>query len=286
LHRFFLNSGVIEIYTKDGFKKKVKDHGAFFGEGALISRNGLRSASIRCLTPVHVIEVSREYFEKFLNNDYDLKLQLRKLNISRQQERANAMLEVQQCLKDRTVQRNELFFTEMDPGDELYLLEEGRVDITFKGLKVFSLSRHGDIFGEQSLMFKRPRTVSAQCKSDKCKVHVISSRDFHSIVDLHPTIRSSLQNLFNCREFQKAVCVMTNKPFPENEEDLRCAFDIVDRNHSGKLELENIRNAIKLLDPAYSEEDVLDILASLDLDESGEVSWPEFKRLFGIDVGC
>jgi hypothetical protein len=37
------------------------------------------------------------------------------------------------------------------------------------------------------------------------------------------------------------------------------------------------------LDPAYTEDEIVDILASLDLDESGEVSWPEFKRIFGME---
>jgi CRP-like cAMP-binding protein len=283
VNRFFLNSGAIEIYAKDGFKKVVKKPGDFFGEGALISQDGLRTASIRCLTPVHVIEVGREYFDKFLNDDYDLKLHLREMNFTRRRERANAMLEVQHCLKYQTVRRNEFIFTEKDLDAELYLLDVGHVDITMNGQKVFSVRRHGDIFGEHSLIFGRPRNVAAQCRSETCKLHVLSARDFDAIVNLHPSMKSSLQNLFNRREFQKAVCRMTYKPFPENEVDLRRAFDTVDKNHTGKLELDNIRNAIKELDPAYTEADVLGILTSLDLDESGEVSWPEFKRLFGMD---
>jgi CRP-like cAMP-binding protein len=38
------------------------------GEGALLHPQKLRSASIRCVTPVHAIEVNREYFEKYLAN--------------------------------------------------------------------------------------------------------------------------------------------------------------------------------------------------------------------------
>lgn len=263
----------------------VKKPGDFFGETALISPTGLRTASIRCLTPVHVIEVNREYFEKFLNADYDLKLYLREMNNLRQCERANAILEMQQCLIDKTSYRNEFIFTEKDPSGDLYLLDEGIVDITMNGQKVFSVRKHGDIFGEHSMIDGHSRDVSAQCKSDKCKLHILSASDFDLIVDSRPSMRKSLRNLFNRREFQKAVCLVTGKSFPENIRDLREAFDVVDRNHSGRLELENIRNAIRRLNPAYTEDDVVAILKSLDLDESGEVSWEEFKRLFEMDSG-
>jgi CRP-like cAMP-binding protein len=251
----------------------------------LISPNGLRTASIRCLTPVHVIEVGREYFHKFLDADSDLKLNLREMNTQRQREKANAMLEVQQCLKHQVAYKNDYIFTDDNPGGDLYLLDEGHVDIMMNDQKVFSVRHHGDIFGEHSLVYGRPRNLAAQCKSEKCKLHLLSSKDFDIIVDSHPLMKTSLQNLFNRREFQKAVCIMTNKSFPENEDDLRHAFDTVDKNHSGKLELANIRNAIKQLDPAYTEEEIVAILTSLDLDESGEVSWPEFKRIFGMDNG-
>jgi CRP-like cAMP-binding protein len=250
----------------------------------LISQNGLRTASIRCLTPVHVIEVNREYFEKFLNADDDLKLYLREMNITRQCERANAILEMQNCLVDKVVDRNDFMFTEKDPGGDLYILDEGNVDITMNGQKVFSVRKHGDIFGEHSLIVGRSRGVSAQCKSERCKLHVLTALDFDSIVNSHPSMKKSLRDLFNRREFQKAVCLITGKSFPEDVRALRQAFDAIDKNHSGKLELENIRTAIKQLDPAYTEQDVIAILTSLDLDESGEVSWAEFKRIFEMET--
>ena len=281
--RFFLNSGAIEIYNKEGFKKVIRKSGELFGEGALISHNGLRTASIRCLTPVHVIEVGKEYFDKFLNADYDLKLYLKEMNIRRQQEKTNAMLEVQQCLKHKVALKNDIIFSGDNPGGELYVLDEGHVDMILNGQKVFSVQSHGDIFGEHSLVYERPRKLTAVCQSDQCKLHVLSPRDFNTIVRTHPSMKSSLRNIFNRREFQKAICVVTKKPFPETELDLRSAFDALDMNHSGKLELPNIRHAIKQLDPSYKEEEIIEILSSLDLDESGEVDWLEFKRIFGME---
>jgi signal-transduction protein with cAMP-binding, CBS, and nucleotidyltransferase domain len=227
--------------------------------------------------------VNREYFEKFLDADYDLKLYLREMSNTRQCERTNAILEMQNCLVGKTVYRNDFIFNENDPGGDLYLLDEGYVDVTMNGQKVFSVRKHGDIFGEHSLIGGQSRGVSAQCKSERCKLHVLTARDFESIVDSHPSMKKSLRNLFSRREFQKAVCLETGNSFPEDVRALREAFDSVDKNHSGKLELENIRSAIKKLDPSYTEDDVIAILKSLDLDESGEVSWAEFKRLFDME---
>jgi len=73
---YFINSGSIEVYNKDG-NKQVRSTGDFFGEGALLHPKQIRSASIRCLTPVHAIEISREYFEKYLASDENIKMNLR-----------------------------------------------------------------------------------------------------------------------------------------------------------------------------------------------------------------
>ena len=245
----------------------------------------IRSASIRCVTPVHAIEVSREYFEKYMAADYDLNLNLREMNKSRKRQRANALLQLQQSLEEQVASRNEQIFTEDVPGDEIYILEEGLVDITVNNHKVFSVKRRGDIFGEHSLIFGRPRNVAARCKSDVCKLHVLRSRDFHAILDSHPSMKESIRDMCLRRAFQKAVCMITKKPFPENEKDLRAAFDAVDISKSGKLELRNVRTLIKRLDKRFTEQEIRDIHKALDLDESGVVSWAEFERIFGMESG-
>jgi serine/threonine protein kinase len=63
---YFINSGTVEVYTRDGLTKTLRKAGESFGEGALLHPKKIRSASIRTVTPVHAIEISREYFEKYL----------------------------------------------------------------------------------------------------------------------------------------------------------------------------------------------------------------------------
>ena len=62
--------------TDDGIKNK-RHAGDFFGEGALLHPLKIRSATIKCKTPVHVIEISREYFEKYMASSTGLGLALR-----------------------------------------------------------------------------------------------------------------------------------------------------------------------------------------------------------------
>lgn len=62
-HMYFISSGTIEVSTKDGSRVE-RGAGDFFGEGALLHPKKVRSATIKCKTPVHALEISREYFEK------------------------------------------------------------------------------------------------------------------------------------------------------------------------------------------------------------------------------
>ncbi len=50
-HMYFINSGIIEVLTKDGVRHR-RHQGDFFGEGALLHPQKIRSATIHCVTPV------------------------------------------------------------------------------------------------------------------------------------------------------------------------------------------------------------------------------------------
>jgi signal-transduction protein with cAMP-binding, CBS, and nucleotidyltransferase domain len=72
------------------------------------------------------------------------------VNIQRQNEKVNAMLEVQQRLKDYQIHKDECVYIDDNPNGDLYWLDEGHVDIIMNDQKVYSVKNHGDIFGELS----------------------------------------------------------------------------------------------------------------------------------------
>lgn len=279
---YFINSGKVEVYTKDGFTRNIRSQGDFFGEGALLHPKKIRSASIKCVTPVHAIEVSREYFEKYLATEEGCVLDLREKDKTRKRERAKTMLRLQKNMQEKTFRHGEEIFRIGEEGGRLYIIEQGQVRISVQDHTVLILGP-GEMCGEQSLIFGRPRNVSAHCEGDFCQLHVLQGKDFYKLLETHPSLKESVRDMAMRREFMKAVCVKTKKAFPKNMKDLRAAFDAADVNNSGKLELMNLRKIIKTLDSNYSEKDIRDILDSLDLNKSGDITWKEFVRIFGME---
>jgi len=211
----------------------------------------------------------------------DAVLNLREKDKVRKKERAKMILQVQQKMEDKYAKQGDLIFEQGDDGKQCYILEEGTVNILVNDHRVFRVNP-GEMFGERGPILGQCQNTAAKCISPGgCKFHVLNGTDLQKMLDIHPTLKESVRDTCYRREFQKGVCLLTKKPFPKNEADLKKAFDAVDINHSGKLELRNIRNAIMRMDSSFKESDVRDILKSLDLDDSGVVSWNEFKRIFG-----
>lgn len=278
---YFINSGTVEVSTSDG-TRQVRHTGDCFGEGALLHPKKIRSASVRCLTPVHAIEISREYFEKYLAQDENIKLNLREKDKARKRQRAKTILQLQQNMKEKTVKKGECLFKRGQEGTELYVIEEGEVDLTIEGHTISTVNA-GMMTGEHSLIFAKPRNVNAVCVSDKCKVEILRAKDFYFLLDSHPSLKEGIRDICLRREFKKALCYKLRRDFPKNEKELREAFDAIDGRGSGTIDLEDVRVMIRQFDPTYTEEDVRDILNSLALTGSGNITWAEFSHIFGME---
>jgi serine/threonine protein kinase len=279
---FFINSGSIEVSTQEGHTS-IRRQGENFGEGALLHPKRIRSATVRCVTPVHAIEISREYFEKFIAEESGLKLNLREKDRTRKRQRAKTILRLQQNMKDIVVKQGDYIFRAGEEGHELYILEEGKIDVLVEDHKVFGMNP-GDICGEHSLIMGRPRNTSTKCVSEGgCKLHVMKDKDFFVLLDAMPAVRESLRDMCLRREFQKALVYRTKKEFPTQEHELKEAFDAADESHQGVINLNNVQHMLKQMDPTFSDQDIEEILLSLDLDDSGEVDFTEFKRIFSFE---
>lgn len=131
-HMYFINSGTVEVITSDGIKNN-RHAGDFFGEGALLHPLGSRSSTIKCKTPVHVIEINREYFEKYMASSDGLVLSLREKDKIRRRNRAKALLKLQSGMKTEKFKEGDTLYKEGDPGDSMYIVEDGKVDVTTSG---------------------------------------------------------------------------------------------------------------------------------------------------------
>lgn len=281
-HMYFLNSGTIQISTKDGFSIQ-RNRGDFFGEGSLLRPDKIRSATVKCSTPVHVIEISREYFNKYLASSEDgLVLHMREKDKTRKRNRATTLLSLQDNMTEKTLKRGEYLYKVGEEGKELFILEDGNVDVVVQDHTVLTL-KHGNVAGEHSLITGRPRNNSTRCTTDSCRVHVMDAKDFYKFFNSTPNAKEALREICMRRELQKAIVFKTKTPFPTDPRDLRAAFEAADEDSSGKISLDNVSTMLHRMDPSIPEDQVQAVLQSLDLDESGDIKFEEFTRIFGMD---
>jgi CRP/FNR family cyclic AMP-dependent transcriptional regulator len=75
-------------------------------------------------------------------------------------------------------------FREGDPGDCMFVIVEGAVEIHSHGTVVDRL-RAGEIFGEMALIDSRPRSAAAIAATD-CKLAAISEKRFLRLIEQTP----------------------------------------------------------------------------------------------------
>uniref|UniRef100_A0A6U6L9S7 Uncharacterized protein n=1 Tax=Odontella aurita TaxID=265563 RepID=A0A6U6L9S7_9STRA len=282
-HMYFINSGTIEVSTKGG-SRATRTQGDFFGEGALLHPKRIRSATIKCKTPVHAMEISREYFEKYLaTSESGLLLTLREKDKIRKRNRAKAILRLQNNLQEADYGKGDVLFKVGEDCDTLFIVESGKVDIVV-GNKLVLSATPGNICGEHSVITGQRRNSKAICASlEGCKVHKMLGADFRKLMDLSPEVKASLFDLYIRRDFKKAVVYRLNKEFPYDNP--REAFDAVKGDKSGDvLTAEDIGNLMREMSPDFTDDDVHALIQTIDLTNSGDVSFDEFRKVFIADI--
>jgi CRP-like cAMP-binding protein len=247
----------------------------------LLNLSRLRSATIKCDTPVHAMEISREYFEKYLaKSDSGLLLTLREKDKIRKRNRAKMILRSQDSLVKRNLAAGDVLFEKGASGDSLFLVESGRVHIVENGKNVFTATP-GNVFGEYAVLTGRPRNCSAYC-ADGCVLLEMAGKDFHKLADTSPDIKESLQELSLRRDFKKAVVLRLQKEFPYDNP--REAFDAVKIGSSDELNFASVSSLMRELNPGYTDDEIMDMIRALDLNNSGSVTFEEFEKVFVADI--
>jgi CRP-like cAMP-binding protein len=279
---YFINSGVIEVVTQDG-SRATRGPGNFFGEGALLHPKKIRSATIRCKTPVHAMEISREYFEQYIaTSDSGLYLTLKEKDKIRKRNRAKTILRLQKNLVQRKFQKGENLFETGQRGDSLFLVENGLVDIWLGDKRVFTATP-GNVCGEYSVLTARPRNCTATCASaDGCTTQEMMGRDFRKLADASPELSASFRDLCLRRDFKKAVVLRLKREFPYD--DPREAFDALCPPGADGLDVKTVGKLMREMNPSYTDEEILEFVRTLDLRNSGKVTYDEFEKVFIADI--
>jgi len=82
----------------------------------------------------------------------------------------------------------DIIFYEGEPGNSLYVITEGEVEILRKDsegkLKPIAILKAGDFFGEMSLIDKEMRSATARAKTD-VKALLLTSENLHSFAKIY-----------------------------------------------------------------------------------------------------
>jgi hypothetical protein len=96
------------------------------------------------------------------------------------------LLPVADIVQQVHVESGDLVFAEGQPGNHLYVILEGEVDV-LRGREVVAQFGVKDCFGEMALLDQSPRSASVRARTD-CELLAISRDDFQDLLDMHPAL--------------------------------------------------------------------------------------------------
>lgn len=185
--------------------------GDFFGEFGFFS-NSRRQASVEAEGETELLEITREDLQKILVEFPGVSRVLFKFYKERVLDNLLASSALFQTLSpsDRRQILEHLSLEEIpegvtvleegSPGDCLYIIKSGEVEVFTVGLKgerlVLARLKEGDYFGEISLLTGRPRTASVTVVR-RAELVRLSKKDFDRLVAGRPEI---LKHLEECRQ--------------------------------------------------------------------------------------
>jgi CRP/FNR family cyclic AMP-dependent transcriptional regulator len=100
-----------------------------------------------------------------------------------------------------THQPGDIIFCEYEPGNEFYLLQEGRVKVTkivSDTEKTLDIFHPGDIFGEMAILEDQPRSATA-IAMEKIKVLKFNKENFNVLLQGNPQLAVKLLKIFSNR---------------------------------------------------------------------------------------
>jgi CRP-like cAMP-binding protein len=247
-YMYFINSGTIEVSTKDGFRAK-KGQGDMFGKGGIMGRK--RRTTITCTTPVNALRIDKDFFSKYVIKGSPLATTLREKANKEKFERALDILGRVGEMTERTYKKGDFLFKEGEVPADAYITKEGLVDITFAEHHIYS-AKPGRLFGINSQALNRNRKATAACVTDTCVVRCMTLEVVQKLSAKYPVLESTLQELALRQEFRRAVVIRRMRSFP-NKAQLKEAFDDIDQDRSGTLNKTELSQLMQSLGAAFSD---------------------------------
>jgi CRP/FNR family cyclic AMP-dependent transcriptional regulator len=132
-----------------------------------------------------------------------------------------------------TYQPDDMIFCEYEPGNEFYLLQEGRIKVT-KVLsdteKTLDIFHPGDIFGEMAILEDQPRSATA-IAMDRVKVLKFNKENFDLLIQGNPQLAFNILKIFSNRIYdaKRRLLILT---LPDVESKVCDVFLMLAENQS------------------------------------------------------
>jgi len=97
-------------------------------------------------------------------------------------------------LKPRVIIPGEEVFRVGEPGDAMYFIKHGEIEIVAADGSVLATLGSGSFFGESALLTARPRNASARA-ADYCDVFMLNHEAFERVLSRHPNFRRQVQDI-------------------------------------------------------------------------------------------
>jgi CRP-like cAMP-binding protein len=219
---YLVDSGNIEIVSGSGLTQTVLARlgpDEFFGEMALLTGKP-RSSSARATAHTNLWVLYRSDFDDLVNRYPSVSLALSKAlseRLATMDRRftethlrglkllaglsAQQLEDVSSRLKAARFRQGEAVVREGEPGEEMYFLESGRVQIVRgHGAEATVLDElgAGDLFGEMALLTGSPRSATVIAVSE-VNVWALSRADFDQLVGVYPHLALALSRLLSER---------------------------------------------------------------------------------------
>jgi serine/threonine protein kinase len=121
---YFLSSGKVEIQTRKGQLVSLLRSGDFFGEGSLLEEDSKRFTSARCATPVDVIEIKRQDFDRYTKTSAHTRNELRRKWRARSLDYAKNLLRLQRNVKILTLKKGDFVYKEGEKGASMFRVDD------------------------------------------------------------------------------------------------------------------------------------------------------------------
>jgi CRP-like cAMP-binding protein len=120
---YFLTSGKVEIQTRKGQLVSILRSGDFFGEGSLLDKSK-RFTTAKCATPVDVIEIKSEDFDRYTRTSSESRNELKRKWRARNLVYAKNLLRLERNVKTRSLKKGEVIYKEGDVGTSMFRVDD------------------------------------------------------------------------------------------------------------------------------------------------------------------